>query len=118
MSKEALQFLLVSPLFRIFKRLTEIERRVNNMATQEEVDQLAASLQFVSAQLAKGFSEVQGEISNLKAQVVAGQSVDLSGLEAQVASLASQAQALDDVVPDEITSSTPEGEPAPADEEE
>lgn len=100
MSKAALQFVFVSPLFRIFKRLTNIESRIGQMATQEEVNALSERLGNVSSQLTKGFNEIQGEIQDLKDQAAAGASIDLSTLESQVDSLAGQAQALDDIVPD------------------
>lgn len=57
-------------------------------ATQDIIDR-------VTAQLGKAQTEITGAIDDLKAQIAAGVTPDLSALEAA-------AQALDDVVPDEL----------------
>lgn len=109
MNKEMLEFLFVGPLFSVYKKLNNIERLVQNMATQAEVNALTERLGVVSEQLNKGLSEVVSEIQKLKDQVAAGEPVDLSALESQVGAIAGQAQTLDEIVPDVI----PEPEPEP-----
>lgn len=58
-------------------------------------------------QLSKAKNEIVSKISDLEAQVAAGEAVDLEPLKAAV-------QALDDVVPDEVTEE-PVEEPEPSD---
>lgn len=60
--------------------------RKKNMATQAEIDAVVTELNAAA-------EEILGEIANLKAQVEAGNTLDLSALEAA-------AQRLADVVPD------------------
>lgn len=108
MNKEMLEFLFVGPLFSVYKKLNNIERLVQNMATQAEVNALSERLGEVSTQLSKGLSEVVSEIQTLKDEVAAGEPVDLSTLESKVGAIAGQAQALDDIVPDVIPEPEPE----------
>jgi len=72
----------------------------NNPITEQRLKELLMSatqdiIDRVTAQLGKAQTEITGAIDDLKAQIAAGVTPDLSALEAA-------AQALDDVVPDEL----------------
>ena len=73
------------------------------MGLQDTVDSIAARLTNVSLQLAKGFDEVRSKIETLEAQVIAGETPDFSAVNAALDLVSSQAQALDDVVPDAVS---------------
>ena len=80
---------------------------------QTTLDEVTTSLSSISTQLNKGFTEVTAKIDELASQ--AGDSVDpatVQALKDQVAALAGQAQALDDVVPDATDTGT-DDEPHP-----
>ena len=111
MNKRKLEFIFAGPHFSILKQLYRIEAR--QMATQAEIDALTTRLGDVGSQLSRGLGEVLGTIQDLKEQLEAGNTVDLSALESQVNSIAETAQALDDVVPDVI----PDPEPLPDEDE-
>ena len=72
------------------------------MSFQEQVDQIAVRLTAVSAQLAKGFDEVHGKISELEEKVASGETVDFSAVNAALDSVAAQAESLDSIVPDVV----------------
>ena len=72
------------------------------MSFQEQVDQIAVKLTAVSAQLAKGFDEVHGKISELEEKVASGETVDFSAVNAALDSVAAQAESLDSIVPDVV----------------
>lgn len=97
MSRNTLEFLFIGPLFSMFKLLNQIRRDL--VSLQETVDSLVS-------QLAKAKAEIVTKISELEAQVAAGETPDLTALKEAV-------QALDDVVPDSV----PEPEPEPETEE-
>ena len=79
------------------------------MSFQEQVDAIAVRLSAVSSQLAQGFDEVRGKISELEAAVASGGSADFSAVNAALDTVAGQAQSLDDIVPDTVveTGTTP-----------
>lgn len=72
------------------------------MSFQEQVDQIAVKLSAVSTQLAKGFDEVHGKISELEAKIASGETVDFSAVNAALDSVAAQAESLDSIVPDVV----------------
>jgi 16S rRNA G1207 methylase RsmC len=73
------------------------QSRDNQVRTNRKLDRLMGDVQdavdAVVAQLDKAKGEILNEITNLEAQIAAGETPDLSALKAA-------AQALDDVVPD------------------
>lgn len=73
------------------------------MSVQETLDNVASRLSSVSDQLAKGLDEVRGKISELEAQVAAGETADFTAVNAALDAVSNQAQALDSVVPDAVT---------------
>jgi ABC-type transporter Mla subunit MlaD len=110
--KGALEFLFTGPLFSIFRSINQIRR--DFVSFQEQVDAIAVRLSAVSSQLAEGFDEVRGKISELEAAVAAGGSADFSAVNAALDTVAGQAQSLDDIVPDTAPEPTPEPEPVVA----
>ena len=80
------------------------------MATQEQVDALTTKVDELDTQVAKIGAEVKtavdtqavlvAEVADLKAQIEAGDTVDLSGLEAAVANVGTAIQSVDDLIPD------------------
>lgn len=116
-TREILEFLFVGPLFSIYKELNQLRRKVNNVATQAEVDAVSAKVDGVSTQLTKGIGEVKAELDRV---VNANPSIDLGGLSERVDGLGGLAQELDNVVPDALPAEgttpaepTPEPEPTP-----
>lgn len=91
MNKATLEFLFIGPLFSLFKSLAQL--RGDIVGLQDSVNALVE-------QLSKAKGEIVSKISELEAQVAAGEAVDLEPLKAAV-------QALDDVVPDEVTEEPP-----------
>lgn len=96
MNKATLEFLFIGPLFSLFKTLEEM--RSDIVGLQDSINALVE-------QLSKAKGEILSKISELEAQVAAGEAVDLEPLKAAV-------QALDDVVPDEVTEEEPPAEEA------
>lgn len=72
------------------------------MGVQETIDGIAAQLSAVSGQLSRGLEEVRGKIADLEALSNAGESVDFSAVNAALAAVSDQAQALDNIVPDAV----------------
>jgi len=72
------------------------------MGVQETIDGIAAQLSAVSGQLSRGLEEVRGKIADLEALSNAGESVDFSAVNAALAAVSDQAQALDSIVPDAV----------------
>lgn len=68
------------------------------MGVQETIDGIAAQLSAVSGQLSRGLEEVRGKIADLEALSNAGESVDFSAVNAALAAVSDQAQALDSIV--------------------
>lgn len=81
------------------------------MSFQEQVDQIAVKLSAVSVQLAKGFDEVRGKISELEEQIASGQTADFSAVNSALDSVAAQADSLDAIVPDVVVEEPPVEEP-------
>jgi hypothetical protein len=98
-TREVLEFLFVGPLFSIYKELNVIRRKLNNVATQAEVDALSQKVGAIGDQLTKGIGEVKDEISRLE---TANPSIDLSALSERLDGVGALAQNLDDVVPDTV----------------
>lgn len=118
--KAMLEFLFVGPLFSIFKKLNAIERNQADMATQADVDALADRVVAVGEKQVKAVGEVSAAVADLKDQIAnlpAPQpELDLTRLDAAVASAESGAQELDDLNPD-APQTEPTPEPAPAEPE-
>lgn len=72
------------------------------MGVQETIDGIAAQLSAVSVKLSRGLEEVRGKIADLEALSNAGESVDFSAVNAALAAVSDQAQALDNIVPDAV----------------
>jgi uncharacterized phage infection (PIP) family protein YhgE len=93
----------------VFGRLADaiiyLADTIHERRTMSQLDDVLSgitdSLTEVSAQLTKGFGEITEKLDTLSA----GDTVDpavLDELKATVATLAGQAQALDDIVPDDV----------------
>lgn len=117
--KSMLEFLFVGPLFSIFKKLNAIDRKLEDMASQEDVNALAARVSAVGAQQVKAVGEVKTEVQALKDQL-ANQPVpvelDFTGLDAAVTAAEQGSQELDDLNPDAPVEPTPETPAEPVDE--
>lgn len=92
-------------LVRAINNLVDVlaERNQTMSALDDILTEIAANLNAVSEQLAKGFGEITAKLEELSNAAEAGETVDpatLDALHAQVTALANQAQAIDDVVPD------------------
>lgn len=102
--------ILAALAFAVYQ-LTTLGRAL--MATQEQVDALTAQVTDLDARVGKIGTEVKtaldtqavlvAEVADLKAQLAAGNAVDLSGLEAAVANVGTAIAAVDDLIPDAPT---------------
>jgi hypothetical protein len=88
----------------------QLQQRVvgNDMATQEQINQLAERVEGLKTSLTHSQSEIRTELDRLS-----GQGVDTSGLESALDSLAQEVQATEDIIPD--GGGTPEPGPNPPD---
>lgn len=73
------------------------------MSVQDTLNNVAARLSSVSDQLARGLDEVRGKIAELENQVAAGGAADFTAVNAALEAVSSQAQALDNVVPEAVS---------------
>lgn len=114
--KSALEFLFVGPLFSIFKKLNSIERKLDDMATQADVDALAERVGAIGTQQVKAVGEVRTAVDALKEQIAnlpePQPALDLSALDTAVTAAEQGSQELDDLNPDAT-----EPEPTPAEPE-
>lgn len=118
LDREILEFLFVGPLFSIFKKLNAIERKVQDMATQADVDALTSKVQGIAAQQVKAQGEVVTEFGKLRDQIAnlpTPVELDLGPLGTAIDNAASGAQALDDINPDVAEPETPSEPEAPVD---
>jgi predicted nucleic acid-binding Zn-ribbon protein len=86
------------------RELATLTRRMNDMEAsqaqnQAQIDADTAAIAKVGTDLAASVAAVQTELNALQAAQTAGQALDFSSLEAQVASLDSAAQAVSSLVP-------------------
>jgi outer membrane murein-binding lipoprotein Lpp len=88
--------------------IEELNERIDQMATQADVDALTTQVQQVAGDLANAQTKLQSEIDQLAAN---NPSVDLSGLQAAVAPLDSAVQSLGAITP--TPPAAPADTPAP-----
>jgi hypothetical protein len=77
--------------------LVTLQEEITLMASQDQVAALAAQLDDFRTQLSTSLDGVQSDLTDLKAQVAAGQPVDLSALDSSVQALAGVVQRAADI---------------------
>lgn len=110
LDREMLEFLFVGPLFSIFKKLNSIERKLQDMASQEDVDALRDRVVAVGEKQQKALGEVKAQVQALKDQIAAlpvPVDLDLSGVDAAIATAEGGATELDDLNPDPVVETPP-----------
>lgn len=96
---ERLSDALAEELAAIRKAVATINRKVTHVATQADVDAVAAALHQEDSDLNSAVSAIQAKLADLEQQVANGQPVDLSGLQAEVANLGSAVSSAAALVP-------------------
>lgn len=86
------------------------------MTNQEKLAAIASQLSGIQDRIGKGTNEVIAEIAKLRA-AAADADLDFTGLERAVSGLQVGAEALDEIIPDEVEpeETTPEPQPEPGD---
>lgn len=77
-----------------FLGITDLLDKVDHMASQADIDQLASRVDAVGTAVSTGVGNIRGDIADIKA---ANPGVDLTALEASVATLEGDAQSVTDL---------------------
>jgi len=84
---------IASQLRGIGNQLLALTERIGTLATQDQVDTIAANINAAVGQINSAIGGIRADIDELKAQA----NVDTSGLEARVAEVTAAAQSLSDL---------------------
>lgn len=90
--------------------ITDLTTKVDHMASQADIDNLAARVDAVGTAVSTGVSAIRQDIADIRA---ANPAVDLTALEASVATLEASAQGVTDLDAEYPAEPTPEPTPEP-----